>query len=110
MPARLAMKEEFDFDTEVYTVVGEIPEGKVLSYGDIARLIGKPQHSRRVGRSMSRVPAALNLPCHRVVKSSGETVPGWTGQRLLLENEGVCFRSNACVDMQVCRWDFYKEL
>ena len=45
------------------------------------------------------------LPCHRVVNSIGETAPGWTEQRTLLENEGVTFLTNGCVDMKRFRWE-----
>ena len=92
------------FYQDVYSVVKEIPRGKVISYGEIARLIGWAQHSRMVGKAMSQVPAALKLPCHRVVNSSGRTVPGWVEQRILLEEEGVLFKGNGCVDMKRCGW------
>ena len=54
------------FCREVYAVVRDIPAGKVISYGEIAALLGKPQCSRMVGRSLKQVPLDLNLPCHRV--------------------------------------------
>ena len=92
------------FYTDVYSIVKEIPRGKVISYGEIARLAGWPQHSRMVGKAMSQVPAALNLPCHRVVNSAGRTVPDWAEQRRLLEKEGVLFKANGCVDMKKCAW------
>lgn len=66
------MKPDLEnFDAEVYSIVREIPFGKVVTYGQIARLVGFPRHSRRVGKSMSLVPKEMNLPCHRVVNSQG---------------------------------------
>lgn len=59
------------FCREVYAVVRDIPAGKVISYGEIAALLGKPQCSRMVGRSLKQVPLDLNLPCHRVVNAQG---------------------------------------
>ena len=92
------------FDDEVYAVVAQIPAGKIVSYKQIARLIGMPDHARRVGRAMASAPAGL--PCHRVVNHAGRNVPCWTEQRALLEREGVGFRENGCVDMKHFQWRF----
>lgn len=92
-----------DFDTEVYNVVAQIPAGRVVTYGQIARLIGCPDHARRVGRALAKAPG--ELPCHRVVNAGGRTAPGWCGQRILLEREGVRFRSNGCADLAACGWE-----
>lgn len=95
------------FYQDVYSVVKEIPEGKVLSYGGIARLIGWPNHSRMVGKAMSVIPKELRLPCHRVVNNAGRLVPHWPEQGGLLEAEGVVFKKNGCVDMKKCAWDVF---
>ena len=94
------------FCNEVYSVVREIPAGSVTTYGDIAALLGMPQYSRMVGRALRQVPAGLNLPCHRVVNAQGRLAPGWEEQRLLLQEEGVCFRKNGNVDMTRCLWHY----
>lgn len=94
-----------DFDSIVYSIVREIPSGKVITYGKIAALAGKPQWSRRVGYAMSCVPHTLQLPCHRVVNSQGRLVPGWQEQRSLLEKEGVTFRPNGSVDLKRNAWE-----
>ena len=94
------------FCREVYAVVQDIPAGKVISYGEIAALLGKPQCSRMVGRSLKQVPADLNLPCHRVVNAQGRLVPGWEKQRNLLQAEGVCFKKSGNVDMARCLWKY----
>lgn len=60
-----------DFYTEVYNIVREIPEGCVVTYGQLAKLARRPQCSRMVGQAMFNVPKELNLPCHRVVNSQG---------------------------------------
>ena len=97
------------FLQDVYSVVAAIPEGCVVTYGQIASLVGRPQYSRMVGQAMYNVPAELHLPCHRVVNSRGRLVPGWTEQRVLLENEGVRFKTNGFVDMKKSQWEFMKE-
>ncbi len=95
-----------EFGLTVYALVQEIPVGKVLSYGDIALLLGAPQCSRMVGRALKQVPKELNIPCHRVVNAVGRLVPGWEEQRNLLEKEGVGFRPNGRVDMLACKWKY----
>lgn len=92
------------FYEEVYSIVKEIPSGKVLTYGEIARLTGKPQCSRMVGQAMSHAPQNRNLPCHRVVNSQGRLVPGWQEQREKLIREGVTFKPGGNVDMAKHLW------
>ena len=52
---------------EILSVVGEIPHGRVASYGQIARLIGRERNSRLVGRVLSMAERYGDYPCHRVV-------------------------------------------
>ena len=92
-----------DFARQVLSVVEEIPAGSVATYGQLARLIGMPDHARRVGRAMASAPA--ELPCHRVVNSAGRTAPGWPQQRELLEKEGVRFKANGCADVVRFMWE-----
>ena len=84
---------------EALEIADSIPPGKVMSYGQIAALMGRPKNARLVGKIMSMQDRFGNHPCHRVVNSAGRTVPGWTEQRELLEAEGVEFRKNGNVDM-----------
>ena len=64
------------FLQDVYSVVAAIPEGCVVTYGQIASLVGRPQCSRMVGQAMHNVPEELHLPCHRVVNSRGRYIGG----------------------------------
>ena len=93
-----------DFYTEVYNIVKEIPEGNVVTYGQLAKLARRPQCSRMVGQGMFHPPRELNLPCHRVVNSQGRLAPNWTEQRELLEKEGIAFKKNGCVDLKKHIW------
>ena len=70
---------------EALDIADSIPPGKVMSYGQIAALMGRPKNARLVGKIMSMQDRFGNHPCHRVVNSAGRTVPGWTEQRELLE-------------------------
>ena len=90
---------------EILSVVAEIPQGRVASYGQIARLIGRDRNARLVGRVLRQAELYGQYPCHRVVNHAGRTAPGWGAQRPLLEAEGVVFRENGCVDMRRCQWD-----
>lgn len=84
---------------EALEIADSIPPGRVMSYGQIAALMGRPKNARLVGKIMSMQDRFGDHPCHRVVNSAGRTVPGWTEQRELLEAEGVEFKGNGNVDM-----------
>ena len=90
---------------EVLSVVEEIPEGRVATYGQIARLIGRDRNARLVGRILSMSDYYGQYPCHRVVNHAGRTAPGFLRQRQLLQEEGVEFRTNGCVDLKKYQWD-----
>lgn len=90
---------------EILSVVEEIPEGKVASYGQIARLIGREKNARLVGKVLSQAEKYGNYPCHRVVNSAGRPAPGFREQRELLEAEGVEFKPNGNVDMKRFGWE-----
>ena len=94
-----------DLIYEVLSVVEEIPEGRVATYGQIARLTGRDRNARLVGKILSMSEFYGNYPCHRVVNHAGRTAPGFFEQRQRLEAEGVGFRSNGCVDLAKYRWD-----
>ena len=95
-----------DLIYEILSVVEEIPEGCVATYGQIARLTGREKHARLVGRVLSMAEYYGRYPCHRVVNHAGRTAPGWPEQRALLEDEGVTFKPNGHVDLKRHRWDW----
>lgn len=94
-----------DLAYEILSVVEEIPEGRVASYGQIACLIGRDKNARLVGKVLSHAEFYGKYPCHRVVNQAGRTAPGWREQRFLLEEEGVEFKANGCVDMKKYQWE-----
>ena len=103
-PDRMTPEQARTFCDAVLNIVSQIPRGRVMTYGDIAALAGWPSHSRMVGRTLRYSPGAEKLPCHRVVNKEGRTAPGWSRQRPLLEEEGVCFKANGFVDMKRYLW------
>lgn len=90
---------------EILSVVSEIPAGSVASYGQIAQLIGRSKNAGLVGRVLSQAELYGEYPCHRVVNHAGRIAPGFVRQRSLLEQEGVTFKTNGCVDMARHQWD-----
>ena len=90
---------------EILSVVAEIPEGHVASYGQIAALIGRERNARLVGKVLSRAELYGAYPCHRVVNHAGRLAPHWPEQCALLEAEGVAMKDAAHVDMKRFRWE-----
>lgn len=91
---------------EILSAVEEIPEGKVATYGQIARLIGREKNARLVGKVLSMSQYYGEYPCHRVVNHAGRLVPGWREQRFLLEEEGVSLKNETHVDLKKYQWDW----
>lgn len=103
-----------EFSDKVYTVVKQIPRGKVATYGQIARLIGAPRSARYVGYALRANPEpgadADAIPCHRVVFKDGRMATGFAFggeevQRSMLRDEGVLFDEAGNADMTVCQWN-----
>jgi len=96
-----------DLIYEILSVVEEIPEGYVATYGQIAKLIGRDKNARLVGKVLSMAGYYGEYPCHRVVNHYGRLVPGWTEQKYLLLQEGVFIKDDGHVDMKRHKWDFH---
>ncbi len=68
------------FARQVLEAAREIPPGRTITYGELARSVGRPDAARAVGRIMGSNPIPLIIPCHRVVagggKSGGFSAPG----------------------------------
>jgi methylated-DNA-protein-cysteine methyltransferase-like protein len=101
--------EKSDRWERVYAVVRRIPEGRVATYGQVARLAGLGDSARQVGYALHALPALSGVPWHRVINARGEiSLPRATGgdvtQRLRLEREGVKFDGKGRVDLKVFGW------
>ena len=96
-------------DQDVYDLISQIPAGKVTTYGDIAKALGVPQNSRRVGRILGRNPNPITVPCHRVVMSDS-SLGGYSNplasKQSLLEKEGITFVRGSVKDFKKARFDF----
>ena len=104
------------FFDQVYEVVKQIPKGKVVTYGQIAKALGT-RDARKVGWALHANKEANHVPCHRVVNNTGGLAPNFafsaTGrsafggdpqeQRRRLEAEGVGFINQNQVDLDKCQ-------
>ena len=93
----------------VYALVRQIPPGKVVTYGQVAALLGQPRAARAVGYALRFLPAGTDVPWHRVINHRGHislrTPPeSPLLQRLLLAEEGVVFDAEGRVDLAIYRW------
>ena len=92
MPIRKKEVKTSSFARQVYQACSRIPRGKVATYQDLARAIGKPRASRAVGQALNRNPWAPVVPCHRVIKATGE-IGGFAGGQDIkiayLRREGI---------------------
>ncbi len=79
------------FERRVYEATRAIPFGKVATYGQIAKVIGRPRSQRAVGNALGKNPIGIVIPCHRVV--GFDSLGGYTGglehKKRLLRFEGV---------------------
>lgn len=98
-----------NFFQQVYEIVRQIPEGRVTTYGHIARMLGRPRSARAVGYALHVNPEPGVTPCHRVVNREGRLAPGFAFggtdvQRQLLEQEGVVVNKGGFVDLSLYLW------
>lgn len=94
------------FNQQVYDIVEKIPVGTVVTYGDIAKMLGRPRMARFVGFAMSASCETDNLPWHRVTFSDGRLWDGqWAKvQHDMLKAEGVGFTKDGNIDVDKYRW------
>lgn len=100
-----------DFFEKVYAIVALIPEGKVTSYGAIAKAIGAARSSRTVGYAMNNcVKLDRDLPAHRVVNRNGVLTgkhhfPGQDTMKRLLEEEGFEIEGDQIKNFKSVFWE-----
>ncbi len=82
------------FEKQVLKKAMEIPCGRVVTYGELARAVGNPKAVRAVGNVMAQNPIPIIVPCHRVVKSDrtiGGYAHGSETKESILKSEGITF-------------------
>ncbi len=100
---------EENFFERVYAIVRQIPEGKVTSYGAIAKALGTARSARMVGWAMNASHSIEDVPAHRVVNRLGllsgkHHFEGTNLMQQLLENEGITVLDNQIVDFENHFW------
>ncbi len=95
----------------MYRVVAKVPRGKVVTYGQVAAILGVPRAARAVGTALRYLPRSLHrkIPWQRVINAQGGIslrgdVIRAEEQRWLLEDEGVVFDRHGKVDLKTYRW------
>lgn len=99
------------FQQKAYNIVKKIPKGKVLTYKEVAGLIGSPRAYRAVGNALNRAPALIykcggknpfkEVPCHRVIRSDGKIGGYAYGSKTkiaLLKSEGIVITFNKVME------------
>jgi methylated-DNA-[protein]-cysteine S-methyltransferase len=79
-----------DFEKQVWKVIAGVPYGEMITYGEIAKLLGDPEAARAVGTACNHNPVPVIVPCHRVVGAGGKLVGfggGLDRKRFLLQLE-----------------------
>jgi methylated-DNA-protein-cysteine methyltransferase related protein len=91
------------FTQSVVTIIQNIPVGRVMTYGQIARVAGSPRAARQVVRVLHSMSRKYQLPWHRVVNSKGQIAlqddASYHEQRLSLESEGIEVGLNGVIDL-----------
>ena len=93
---------------DVITIIQNIPKGKVLTYGRIAKLAGNPRAARQVAWTLNSSTEKYNLPWHRVINSKGlialNSEEGRNQQKYMLIKEGVEFSDEYRIDLNKYLW------
>jgi len=99
------------FARAVYSFVRIVPKGKVVTYGQVAAILGHPRAARAVGTALSRLPRSphAEVPWQRVINAAGRISHRGDFlrpelQRALLEDEGVVFDRDGAIDLRRYRW------
>ncbi len=101
-----------NFYQQVYAFVAQIPAGRVMTYGQIAALLGRPTAARAVGYALHNLPSGATIPWQRVINAQGKISPRGAGdlmhepmlQQMLLEAEGIAFDPEGRLDLRRYLW------
>jgi len=109
------LSDNSGFFERVYEVCKQIPEGRVTSYGAIAKYLGAAKSARMVGWAMNSSKNMDNVPAHRVVNRNGlltgkSHFGGSNAMQQLLEEEGVEVQELQIINLEKHFWDPMKEL
>lgn len=96
------------FADKIFSIIGAIPKGKVLTYGQVATLAGVPRAARIVGGLLYQQGLPREVPWQRVLNAQGKLSTYRVGmgeeQRRLLEGEGLIFDIDGAIDLKKHQW------
>jgi methylated-DNA-protein-cysteine methyltransferase-like protein len=100
------MKKPDSIYKKIYDTICQIPHGKVVTYGQIASIVGNCT-ARMVGYALAATPEDIEIPWHRVINSQGKiSLKTFEDlQRKLLESEGIVFDKSDKVSLRKYRWN-----
>ena len=98
-------KKKSAFRTEVYSLLAKLPQGKVVTYGQLAEMLGNRNLARAVGNALHANPDGDSYPCYKVVNAQGclsqaYAFGGKEAQQRRLEAEGIAVQ-NGKVDLSL---------
>lgn len=97
------------FTEQVIRIIQSIPEGKVMTYGGVARAAGSPRGARQVVRILHSMSRKYKLPWHRVINAKGMISltedESSSLQKLYLQDEGIIFDEKGVVDLEQFQFD-----
>ncbi|KAA1190299.1 MGMT family protein [Paenibacillus sp. B2(2019)] len=97
------------FTEQVIRIIQSIPEGKVMTYGGVARAAGSPRGARQVVRLLHSMSRKYKLPWHRVINAKGMIAltedESNSLQKLYLQEEGIIFNEKGVVDLKQYQFD-----
>ena len=88
-------------DQQVYKKLTEVPQGKVTTYGELAKAVGLKNGQRVIGQIMKKNPYPAIIPCHRVVNSDGKVGGYAYGEDVktnMLQKEGIKIQNGKILD------------
>jgi len=94
---------------KVYKKLLQVPEGKITTYGDLARAVGVTNGQRAIGSIMKKNPFPAIVPCHRVVQSNGEIGGYAYGKKVklhMLSKEGIKIQNGKIIDFNKKNFSF----
>lgn len=95
-------------EIRLYTLLASVPAGRVVTYGQLADLIGLPNRARWVGQVLKVLPRDTRLPWHRVVNAQGRIslppMDGGNEQSERLRTEGILVTDDGRVSLRLYRW------
>jgi len=96
-----------EFQKQIWEKLEEIPKGKVVTYGELARAVRKPRASRAVGSACGANPRLVTVPCHRVVASTGQVghyAAGKDKKIQLLKKEGLVIKNESIQNFEQAKF------